>query len=86
MGFEHVLNTFFALLDFGNRDEERRTRDDGGRMTDDRMAEDGSRLGLPEGGDGVGEFVLGDFDEFFAFRLQLDRHYISICVYTYGLY
>lgn len=33
--------------------------------------EDGSRLGLPEGGDGVGDFVLEDFDEFFVtFRGQ----------------
>jgi hypothetical protein len=28
-------------------------------------------LGLPEGGDGIGEFVLEDFDEFFAFRLTI---------------
>ena len=36
-----------------------------------RIQEDGSQLGLPEGGDGVGDFVLEDFDEFFAFRLTI---------------
>jgi hypothetical protein len=30
-----VLNTFFALLDFGNRSEERRTKDEGRRRTED---------------------------------------------------
>lgn len=32
---------------------------------------DDSRVGLPEGGNGVGEFVLENFDEFFAFRLTI---------------
>ena len=47
--------------------------------------EDGSQLGLPEGGDGVGDFVLEDFDDFLLSVWQLGQHYISICVYTYGL-
>ena len=28
-------------------------------------------MGLPEGGDGVGDFVLEDFDELFALRLTI---------------
>jgi len=38
-----------------------------------------------KGGKGVGDFVLEDFDDFLFFVGQLGRHYISICVYTYGL-
>ena len=33
----HFLDHFFALLDFGSRDEERRTRDEGRRRTEDRQ-------------------------------------------------
>jgi len=53
---ERVLSMFragFLTTTFGV-DERRGARED----------EDGSRLGLPESGDGVGEFVLEDFDKF----------------------
>jgi len=36
------LNTFFALLDFGSRDEERRTRE--GRWTDGRRGNNEYRM------------------------------------------
>jgi len=42
-------------------------------------------LGLPEGGDGVGDFVLEDFDEFFAFRLTIGSalyKYMRIYLWT----
>ncbi|MCX5636448.1 MAG: hypothetical protein NTX52_01985 [Planctomycetota bacterium] len=52
------MSRFFDYY-FWGRDEERRTKGEGrGKM------EDGSRLGLPESEDGVGEFVLEDFDDF----------------------
>jgi hypothetical protein len=38
----------------------------------------------PEGGDGVGDFVLEDFDEFFAFRLTIGSalyKYMRICLW-----
>jgi hypothetical protein len=39
----------------------------------------------PEGGDGVGDFVLEDFDEFFAFRLTIGSalyKYMRIYLWT----
>jgi len=58
----------------------KRIQEDGGQK-----AEDGSQLGLPEGGDGVGDFVLEDFDEFFAFRLTIGSalyKYMRIYLWT----
>ena len=43
------------------------------------------KCGTPEGGDGVGEFVLEDFDEFFAFRLTIGSalyKYMRIYLWT----
>ena len=39
----------------------------------------------PEGGNGAGDFVLEDFDEFFAFRLTIGSalyKYMRICLWT----
>jgi len=57
------LNTFFALLDFGRRDEERRAKDEGeGRRAKNeerRTKDDGGRRTDDKGRKGRGRFTTG---------------------------
>jgi hypothetical protein len=58
---EHFLDHFFALLDFGSRDEERRTKSEGRRVRGEERRTKGERRGGMKDRSGENKWFWGFF-------------------------